>query len=212
MFSSSACVHEVGLRVKSDIDFTTNYCGAYWSAGKFQSSVEDSQVEAVSPLDEQCRLHDRAYARNEDRVFADQVFYNNTNNLGLRGKIYGRLVYHGNKSLRMIAGILGAPIGSRNSLDDKQNKNNVQNGVSLRGSVDPLNHMPFGSTPVVNNKGGLSGTIVYDPSPDLPELGPNLNFVQASTKSGASEALNLTVNSRRRRKKFRKRKKKIYYG
>lgn len=83
------------------MDFTTNYCGMYWSAGKVQSSVV-SQLQPVNELDGLCKLHDAAYASNQDLDLADAEFYNQARSLSdPRGYIYGLLVYHGNKLLRM---------------------------------------------------------------------------------------------------------------
>lgn len=50
-----------------------NYCGPYWSNGKWQASVEP-QLEAVDELDETCRDHDAVYARRGDLLAADNLF------------------------------------------------------------------------------------------------------------------------------------------
>jgi hypothetical protein len=84
------------------MDFTTNYCGMYWSDGKIQASV-DGQAEPVNELDAACRTHDRDYfyaERRDDLDAADNKFYDTTYNLGLRGKLYGALVKYGNSFLR----------------------------------------------------------------------------------------------------------------
>ncbi len=84
------------------MDFTTNYCGPYWSDGKFQSSVASGR-EPVSELDAACMRHDRAYAlakTQHDLIVADNKFYNETKKLGIRGPIYGGLVKYGNSIAR----------------------------------------------------------------------------------------------------------------
>ncbi len=92
-------------------DFTTNFCGPYWSDGKFQSSVEDPERKPVNRLDEACRRHDIAYAKAKGDITklsqADLEFYNETSALTehpIRGFVYGRVVYYGNKLARMQAG------------------------------------------------------------------------------------------------------------
>jgi hypothetical protein len=85
------------------MDFTTNYCGPFWSDGKFQSSVANGKSQPVSLLDNDCMLHDRAYAlatSDEQLDVADTKFYNDAWTHGLRGKVYGSVVYFGNKLLR----------------------------------------------------------------------------------------------------------------
>lgn len=92
------------------MDLTTNYCGMYWSDGKFQSSVSDGQSKPVNALDSQCRAHDADYhlasslrnreQRMEAERVADDKFHHNTKSLGLKGKLYGELVKHGNQVLR----------------------------------------------------------------------------------------------------------------
>jgi len=61
------------------IDPRTNFCGAYWSDGKFQSSVKVATVEPVNELDATCRDHDVAIANaktREDVLLANDNFYN----------------------------------------------------------------------------------------------------------------------------------------
>ncbi len=89
-------------------DFTTNYCGPYWSDGHFQSSIEKPKSEPINSLDAACKRHDIAYAKAKGNIKllnkADLDFYNETvNNTDhpYRGFIYGNLVYYGNKVTRM---------------------------------------------------------------------------------------------------------------
>ncbi len=85
------------------MDFTTNYCGPYWSDGRFQSSVAKGKNAPVSQLDAECQAHDAAYAtakEEQDLVDADEQFYEKTKDLGLRGKLYGSTVLHVNRLTR----------------------------------------------------------------------------------------------------------------
>lgn len=50
-----------------------NFCGPYWSDGKWQESVEPT-IPAVDELDEVCREHDMAYFRGYDLLDADVLF------------------------------------------------------------------------------------------------------------------------------------------
>jgi hypothetical protein len=68
-----------------------NYCGPYWSAGKFQESVV-SEVEATGELDGLCRVHDAAYATGADRTEADWAFAESAIQLGGFGLLFGALV------------------------------------------------------------------------------------------------------------------------
>ncbi len=85
------------------MDFTTNYCGMYYSDGKIQSSVANGSTLPIDDLDNACRDHDTAYAlaeNDDDLDVADDKFYKTTNSLGIRGKAYGRIVKHGNQIIR----------------------------------------------------------------------------------------------------------------
>lgn len=85
------------------MDFTTNYCGAYWSDGTFQSSVADGKSTPVSALDAACQEHDRSYALSKDLAdldAADNKFFDNVRSLGLRGYVYGNAVKHVNRLTR----------------------------------------------------------------------------------------------------------------
>lgn len=208
-------MHEVGWRVKSKIDFTTNYCGAYWSAGKFQSSVEDDSVKPVSPLDEQCRLHDRAYARNEDRVQADQQFFHGTRDLGLRGKLYGSAVLYGNRLIRGVMGGFGSVPRSWQTYNPPQNKNINSGGKALRGAQVPFGDFAAGATRKVEP--GQTG-VVYDPEPDQPTPVPTVfnggsggsQPISQGGHEGMVGPVGLPSGFRYpgQRKKFRKKKKK----
>jgi len=82
------------------MDFTTNYCGPYWSHGKFQSSVSNGSNAPVSELDAACQRHDAGYAdalTEDDLNVADTKFYKETRSLGPRGWLYGNIVYYFNK-------------------------------------------------------------------------------------------------------------------
>ncbi len=88
-------------------DFTTNFCGPYYSDGRIQSSVEDPIRQPVNRLDAACRRHDIAYARAKGKTelltLADETFFDEVVNLPehpIRGPLYGALVYYGNKLFR----------------------------------------------------------------------------------------------------------------
>ncbi len=86
------------------MDFTTNYCGMYWSDGRVQSSVCGSS-KPVNALDAACREHDCAYATSvssEELTLADNNFYQTVKDLGYRGPLYGSIVKYGNKPPRMV--------------------------------------------------------------------------------------------------------------
>lgn len=90
------------------MDFTTNYCGPYWSDGELQSSVVGGKP-GVSQLDEACREHDAAYATTDSLLeleAADNKFFNDTQELGVRGKVYGSAVLYGNRAVRKMAFLL----------------------------------------------------------------------------------------------------------
>lgn len=85
------------------MDFTTNYCGAYWSDGKFQSSVANGKSTPVSGLDAACQEHDASYATARSGVeldAADDKFHTRAQKFGFRGKLYGNAVKHVNKFTR----------------------------------------------------------------------------------------------------------------
>ncbi len=138
------------------MDFTTNYCGPYWSSGKIQSSVAHG-LPAVSQLDQACKEHDRAYAlakSQQDLVVADNKFYNETRNYGIRGPLYGSIVKYGNKAIRdsmafvlPFLGLVGASAASTVALSTQLPKGN------MRGSIQETAVEPDGQIP----------TICYDP-------------------------------------------------
>jgi hypothetical protein len=68
-----------------------NYCGPYWSDGRIQSSVV-GESPALDDLDLACKKHDAAYATHQDIDQADSDFIEETKNLGLRGKLFSKLV------------------------------------------------------------------------------------------------------------------------
>jgi len=85
------------------MDFTTNYCGMYYSDGRIQPSVADGATVPNGALDSACRDHDTAYAlatNDQQLETADNKFYDQTNKLGIRGRVYGNIVKHGNKLAR----------------------------------------------------------------------------------------------------------------
>lgn len=154
------------------MDFTTNYCGMYWSDGTIQSSVVGHR-DPVSELDAACMRHDAAYAVTDDvsqRVDADNKFYSETSGLGLRGKVYGNLVKYGNKLARdaemafflPLMGLIGT------------------SAATTFGFSQVLGHpkRPTSRVPV-----DTSGGIVYGPS-DPPARVPTSTTTYPSPSSG----------------------------
>lgn len=163
------------------MDFTTNYCGMYYSDGKIQSSVSDGLSEPVNELDYECREHDAAYALAGsvfDLDAADNKFYKNTSKLGIRGKLYGNLVKHGNSVARhgpmaMFLPIIEA-IGANQILSGMLPENT--RGQRLRGtkySPERLdNTLVTGTSNVYQDPIGTTEAtfgLVYDPV-DTPSL------------------------------------------
>jgi len=99
-----------------------NFCGPYWSDGRFQPSVEPT-VEAIDELDDTCRQHDRSYARGEDLQAADFKFFKQNFGNGL------------------LATAMAIPVGIQGALrtSDKPTKlstkqSNTMTKKNLRGS------------------------------------------------------------------------------
>jgi len=150
------------------MDFTTNYCGPYWSNGRFQSSVV-GDVAPVSALDTSCWQHDADYARAktiDDFIAADNNFYYSTRSQGLRGQLYGDLVLYGNRTVRggmaffapFLAGIyasagVGAAISS-NLLP--KSKPRLRSVTPIGDAVTQMGQPP--------SDGGVPGDIAPGPS------------------------------------------------
>jgi hypothetical protein len=149
------------------MDFTTNYCGMYWSDGKLQSSVASGSKQPVSELDAACQQHDSEYANAEndgELNVADTKFYNNTSHLGLRGSLYGNLVYYGNKVLRFKP---LSRMGNALNNSTRDGPEVLRRRAWLRGS----NVSPFGGSSTASGDAVTmpSNTdTVYDPLPSNP--------------------------------------------
>lgn len=79
------------------IDPRTNFCGAYWSDGKFQSSVANPTVEPTNDFDSTCRDHDVSIATaktQEEVLAANQLFYDRNINKSLYRSIVALAVLH----------------------------------------------------------------------------------------------------------------------
>jgi len=154
------------------MDFSTNYCGPYWSDGEFQSSVVGNEP-GVDDLDEACRAHDAAYATSSsllDLEAADNKFYNDTKELGVKGRIYGSVVLHGNRIARgtmafmlPFAGLAGYGLLSGFGLNSLLPKKRLR-----KGKVEPTKTpaQPTGSTPTSDpapTGAPAAPPIVYDP-------------------------------------------------
>jgi len=72
-----------------------NYVGPGWSAGKFQSSVQDPSVPSIDAFDEAARQHDASYSKhksNSNRAKADWDFVKQTKGLGGKAELARSLV------------------------------------------------------------------------------------------------------------------------
>lgn len=146
------------------MDFTTNYCGVYWSDGTIQSSVDGTMLP-VDELDEQCRQHDSSYFYSDDPVVrstADNKFYENTKKLGLRGNLYGNLVLHGNKVMRYIF----SPTFKKS-------------GKSLRGNDTSRVQEP-GASAIAALRASKSGASKSSVAPEPSSSGEYVDFAGAS--------------------------------
>lgn len=84
-----------------------NYCGPYWSGGKRQASVIDSNVPAIDDFDETCREHDGVYALPtvpSRRSAADWKFYNANIGRGVKRSLAAMAV-GGQAVIRDFAGV-----------------------------------------------------------------------------------------------------------
>lgn len=121
------------------MDFSTNYCGAYWSDGKIQPSVAFGNSKPVSELDSTCLTHDREYAlasSDVDRDLADEKFFmaNINNYSDIRRPIYAIMVKYGNKILRSVNKF---PMGHGSSNASKYYsvRYNMRHGINDSGGV-----------------------------------------------------------------------------
>jgi len=85
-------------------DFSTNYCGPYWSDGKFQSSTSRGSRIPVNKLDLTCQIHDASYAlANGDSQLlnqADDLFFESNFGDSLKSSSYAIIVKYGNRLIR----------------------------------------------------------------------------------------------------------------
>jgi len=105
-------------------DPLTNFCGAYWSDGKFQSSVANPTKPALNERDVTCRQHDIdiANAKSQaDIIAANQRFYDSN---------YGVSLY------RTILAILVRDFYPFSYPEDMPGKNKNQKKSNLRGTAD----------------------------------------------------------------------------
>lgn len=90
-------------------DFSTNYCGLYYSDGKIQSSTSKGSRLPVDRLDSTCQVHDTSYAlANGDIQLlndADNIFFNANFGVDLRSSAYAVAVKYGNQINRTIFAI-----------------------------------------------------------------------------------------------------------
>lgn len=130
------------------MDFTTNYCGIYWSDGKVQSSVCNGKSKPVDELDYTCQMHDCAYKKSKsskDRRRADDVFFNQNLGRGLKRSAYAYIVKYGNYLMEpsSLFAYSNAPINSRfrpvpytpQAIPLDSTEDFLVNRPSMRGSV-----------------------------------------------------------------------------
>ncbi len=208
------------------MDFTTYYCGPYYSDGRIQSSVENGINQPVNEIDTLCRDHDAEY--NQALLFtgeqyynavtaADNKFYEKAIRLAdPRGPLYGTLVKYGNKVLRkpksmfMLPGLLGATIAAGVS-------NMVRSNAKLRGPDKPA-HSASGNdnldqglvyTVDPNGSGSITGAVGKKPTIRSHET-PRYNFPIPNNKvhSANEVVVDLPVQPYKiKTRKYRKKKK-----
>jgi hypothetical protein len=154
------------------MDFTTNYCGMYWSDGRIQASVKHGRSKPVSALDAACQIHDAEYAtaRSENDLFAaDNKFYNTTKSLGFRGNAYGSLVKYGNYAARKTKNLLLGPFShaDSDSFVQSTSKSNMRSRPPSRPYV--------GSTATFDPWGYESGFVYNVPTPAPGDMGSDFN-------------------------------------
>lgn len=105
-----------------------NYCGPYWSDGKWQTSVVGS-VDPIDELDAACQRHDAQYALGTDRRQADLTFAAETIGTGTLASIFGVMVG--------VQGLLrpSDKFNVRNLSPMKSNNNNRKRTPSMRPRV-----------------------------------------------------------------------------
>lgn len=121
--------------------FHGNYCGPNWSAGRHQPSVV-SDVPAVDEFDETCRVHDAAYATDQDLFEADGAFYDANIGRGYKRSLAALAV----KSQQLARGL------TRNKIIIAPNNNfqSIMPPQRLRGSTPKKNAKPNVTKPKSN--------------------------------------------------------------
>jgi hypothetical protein len=72
-----------------------NYCGAYWSDGKFQQSVKEGGKPAIDAWDRACKLHDNRIARGDNARSANKLFVQDLEQIpGIPSKIVRGIFNH----------------------------------------------------------------------------------------------------------------------
>jgi hypothetical protein len=158
------------------MDFTTNYCGMYYSDGRIQPSVANGKTVPNGPLDSACRDHDTAYAlalNDQDLEAADNKFQTQTHNLGFRGKLYGNLVKHGNSLARNKMAFL-LPLGGLI-------------GYSA-GAMAVLSTMFGGKKPALRTP--VDTGVVYNPGEEPNDSGPSGTAFEPAIPTGDSDIAN----------------------
>lgn len=111
------------------IDFRTNFCGPYWSDGKFQSSVKHPTKEPVNAFDYTCRDHDVELAT---ATTTSQVLAANT-------KFYDR--NYGQGIERSLAAVLVRYFYPFNMPSNKKQNKNLRGSEKTRGNAPNLQQL-----------------------------------------------------------------------
>lgn len=110
-----------------------NYCGPYWSDGKYQASVVGNE-KPIDELDRTCMVHDSVYALGGNLEEADFAFYNANIGRGVRRSVYGAavgaqgLIRYGVRSAPNISNILHRNITTLPNMSK-------MTGTKLRGAA-----------------------------------------------------------------------------
>lgn len=153
---SSCCVlfvlTGINLLIKDTIDYTTNFCGAYWSDGKIQPSVPYPTLPPLNEFDDTCRIHDseNALATNNKQLRdSDLKFYNSNINKGLKRAIAANLVYYFNPIMTRKGKNLR--VGAQQGVPKATAKPNPQNDKKMMAPVS-IATKRTGAAPRINNK------------------------------------------------------------
>nr|WRQ65316.1 structural protein [Tolivirales sp.] len=177
-----------------------NFCGPYWSDGKFQASVEPT-IDAVDDLDETCREHDAAYARGGDLRAADLKFFRQNFGkgflhtamaipVGIQGylraddKVQPKQIKTPNSQQMTKKNLRGAAAKPKSQQNDKRSMAPVAIATKRVGAAPKMTTKPSGSVEIAHRaflgpvtcNGAFSAT-AYPVNPGLPGTFPWLSKV-----------------------------------